>query len=269
MRLFLSSVILVCATARHPQCEDMLAYQAPYVAKDYNRSRHLGHYYEVAFRDLYLPSPICDCQHTYKVADEGGSYHEDFEQYCVGLGRMASVINMNATESSSIFRQSITWSNPEPPIPGINKIGFQTGVIAFKAVPGQDQYEWVIEFTCDKTDPIALKLLFGLQTFVGINLYSRSGPTNQTNLNEMIQAVKDLGLHWALDKVSAGTKKDWGWGFHVVPHTGVAGKPCNYHPPTTQEFACEKDQCTPVRWGAGTSLEQCTASCGHKKDVLV
>lgn len=253
---------------QHPKCEDMSAYQASYVAKDYNRSRHLGHYYEIAFRDLYLGAPYGDCQHTYKVADEGGSYHENFEQYMVGLGRMASLLNMNATESPSIFRQSFSWSNPSPPIPGLKQIGFETGVIAFKTIPGQDQYEWVLEFTCDRTDPI-LKFLFGGQTFVGINLYSRSGPTNQTNLDEMIQAAKDLGLHWALDNVNAGTEKDWGWGFHVVPHTGVAGKPCAYNPPTTQEYACDNGQCTPVRWGAGTTKEQCTASCGHKEDVIV
>lgn len=260
--LSVAALLVLGALGKHPKCEDMATYQAPYVSKTYNRTRHLGHYYELAFRDLYLPSPTCDCQHTYKIADEGGSYHEDFEQECKMLGRMASVLAMNATESTSIFRQSFAWSNPNPPIPGIKKVGFNTGVIAYKEVPGQDQYEWVIEFTCDQNDPIPLRMLFGGDTFVGINMYSRSGPTNAKNLDEMIAAAKDLGLGWVMNNT-------WGWGFHIVPHTGVGNAPCAYNPPTTQEYACVKGTCTPVRWGAGTTKESCTAKCQHTEAVVV
>merc|ERR1719261_88121 len=131
------------------------------------------------------------------------------------------------------------WSNPKPPIPGINKVGFNTGVIAFKELPGQDQYEWVMEFTCDRKDPLPIRVIQDFDTFVGINMYSRSGPTNATNLAEMIAAAKDLGLGWVLDS-------SWGWGFHIVPHTGVSGTPCTYDPPTTQEYECVKGTCAPV-----------------------
>ena len=53
--------------ATHPTCEAMESYQASYVKNTYNISKHMGFYYELAFRDLYPPPPMCDCQHTQKV----------------------------------------------------------------------------------------------------------------------------------------------------------------------------------------------------------
>lgn len=242
----------------HPKCKDMSSYQASYVAAEYKRSRHMGHFYELAFRDLYVKAPYCDCQHTYKVPDTEHSYHEDFEQRAMGLGRMASVLNMNETgeANGTIFRQSISWSNPNPPIPGIKDIGYNTGVIAYKTVPGQDQYEWVLEFTCDTHDPWSLRALFE-DGFVGINMYSRSGPKTSSNLAEMVAAAKDLGLGWVLDNT-------WGWGFHEVPHEN-----CSYNPPSVQEFACVDGTCSPVRWGAGNPLAECNASCSKEMSLTV
>ena len=43
--------------------------------------------------------------------------------------------------------------------------------------------------------------------FVGVNLYSRS---DGTNLREMEDTIKELGLEWAMD--------DWGRGYHHVSH---------------------------------------------------
>eukprot|EP01062_Namystynia_karyoxenos_P006188 TRINITY_DN12162_c0_g1_i1.p1 TRINITY_DN12162_c0_g1~~TRINITY_DN12162_c0_g1_i1.p1 ORF type:complete len:550 (+),score=168.37 TRINITY_DN12162_c0_g1_i1:96-1652(+) len=234
----------------HPKCESLSTYQAPYVASEYNMTRHMGHYYEVAFRDLYLGYPTCDCQHSYKVADGAGSYHEDFEQKCKGLGRMASVLALNATGAGpGQNAQSFAWSHPQPPIPGLDKVRFHTVVAAFKAVPGQLQYEWVVEFTCGEDPQGALAVLFP-GGFVGLNLYSRTGPTSAANLAEMRQAVTELGIGWAMDS--------WGWGFHVVPHNSS----CEYNPPSRQEYACRQGACVPVRWGAGTGQAECEAACG-------
>lgn len=249
----------------HPICnKDMRTYQAPYVATEYDRSKHMGHYYEVAFRDLYLPAPYCDCQHTYKIADTEDSYYEDFEQYAMGLGRMASVITMNSTGQTGVSAQAISWSKPNPPIPGINSIVFNTAIVAFKSVPGQQQYEWVLEFTCNHDDPPTLQALFP-DGFVGINMYSKSGPKNQTNLDEMKAAAQELGLGWAMD--------DWGWGFHEVEHDPDT---CGYHPPSVQEYACKrsvpvfgKKSCVPVRWGAGTNLSSCEADCGDAEVTTI
>lgn len=212
----------------------------------------MGHFYELGFRDLYLPPPQCDCQHTYKIIDDEKTekYHEDFEFSCKNIGRLTSIIGLDSvsTTQPGVYNQTIQWSNPAVPIPDINELVFNTATIAFKTVPEQEQYEWVIEFTCGTQPEDAMAHLFP-GGFVGLNMYSRSGPTNADNLQEMEEAVKDLGLDWVM--------QDWGWGFHEVPHTSE----CQYNSPDEQEYACEEGQCVPVRWGMGTHLSSCETTC--------
>ena len=48
------ATIAAAATPLHPPCAaDITTYQAPYVRKQYNVSKALGTWYELAFRDLY------------------------------------------------------------------------------------------------------------------------------------------------------------------------------------------------------------------------
>lgn len=251
-------LLLLRARGGHPKCQDLASYQAPYVASTYDRSRHLGHYYELAFRDLYPGSPIGDCQHTYKIANGDHTYYEAFEQKDMGLGRMSSVINLTETgeANGTVFNQSISWSNPAVPLPSMASIVFNTAVVAFKAVPGQQQYEWVLEFTCNRHDPWSLRALFE-DGFVGINLYSRSGPRNASNLAEMLDAVKSLGLGWVVNN-------SFGWGFHEVPH-----RDCTYNPPSEPEYACIAGTCSPVRWGDGSHLLDCQASCSNSTETVI
>ena len=53
--------VALMGTIAH-QCQPMTTYQAPYVATTYNLTKHMGKYYELAFRDLYPWGPLCDCQ---------------------------------------------------------------------------------------------------------------------------------------------------------------------------------------------------------------
>jgi len=64
----------------HPICRNMWTYQSDYVATTYNVSKHMGHFYELAFRDLYPAPPACDCQHTYKVLDDENDEDEDYHE---------------------------------------------------------------------------------------------------------------------------------------------------------------------------------------------
>ena len=84
--------------------------------------------------------------------------------------------------------------------------------------------------------------------FVGLNLYSRSGPLNSTNLAEMEDAVRGLGLEWAMEA--------WGWGYHHVPHA----MDCEYNSPDEIEYACDPaaQQCVPVHWGTGVHIDECS-----------
>ena len=96
-------------------------------------------------------------------------------------------------------------------IPRLLQSPFNTATIAFKEAEG-DQYEWVVEFTCNHGSPIS-----PIGNFVGLNLYSRQ--ISASNLNEMIAAVKFLGLSWVMEEE-----------FHVVPHNSS----CKYNTTGTQ-----------------------------------
>eukprot|EP00603_Paraphysomonas_imperforata_P003806 CAMPEP_0114445078 /NCGR_PEP_ID=MMETSP0103-20121206/18428_1 /TAXON_ID=37642 ORGANISM="Paraphysomonas imperforata, Strain PA2" /NCGR_SAMPLE_ID=MMETSP0103 /ASSEMBLY_ACC=CAM_ASM_000201 /LENGTH=230 /DNA_ID=CAMNT_0001616659 /DNA_START=148 /DNA_END=841 /DNA_ORIENTATION=+ len=228
----------------------MTSYQAPYVASDYDINRHMGHYYELGFRDLYAASPHCDCMHTYKILDDEKeeNYHEAFEFKCKFLGRTTSIIDerpVALSEHPAVYNQSMSWTHPQAPIPGLDDAVFNTA--KFKTVPGQEQYEWVIEFTCGTQPEDFMKHMFP-GGFVGLNLYSRTGPLNSTNLQEMEDTVRSLGLDWVMD--------DWGWGYHHVPHE----MDCKYNSPDETEYACNTDtkQCEPVHWGTGVHIDECS-----------
>lgn len=200
---------------QHPPCAPLLeSYQADYVARSYNVSKHMGFYYELAFRDLYPAPPECDCQHTTKslaggadaFADVGTNYQENFNFQCGPSAdkqmQIENIITMNRTAgaASAVYNQTIVRSLGVG-IPKFLNSPFHTVTIAFNDT-GADQYEWVVEFSCG-----GLPLFFP-GGFVGINLYSRT--ISDANLQAMLAAVKSLNLSWALDS--------WGWGFHTVPH---------------------------------------------------
>lgn len=205
--------VAIGETSPHPVCAAMATYQASYVATDYDYRKHMGHFYELAFRDLYPAPPLSDCQHTNKTLDSylNGSvvYHEDFVLDVGGVPYSNTIVLTQVSASQlAVYNQTITKSKPPAPIPGINSVVFNTATIAFKALLNQLQYEWVIEFTCGATPNKFIDALFP-GGFVGINFYSRSGPVSPSNLQEMKEAVAALGLGWAIDS--------WGVGFHEVP----------------------------------------------------
>lgn len=186
----------------HPSCAPIETYQADYVQKEYNLSRHMGFYYELAFRDLYPGPPMCDCQHTTKRpdADGSGNYFEDFNFQCGPLpGYRAkpmpirTVIELNRSsvdDKRAVYTQTITRAMGLN-IPKWMHSSFDTGVIAFDQ-SGDGQYEWVIEFTCG-----GLRSIFS-GGFVGLNLYSRT--LSHKNLDTMLGVVKSLNLSWVLEK---------------------------------------------------------------------
>jgi len=168
---------------------------------------------------------------------------------CDGF-RMTSVLELakKSTDHPAVFNQSFVSSNPVLPVPGLDEIKFQTATVAFKDSTDGLQYEWVIEFTCGTIPDDSLEHLFP-GGFVGLNMYSRTGPTDSTNLQEMVDTVDSLGLKWVMD--------DWGWGFHIVPHSSA----CEYNPPDVQEYACTDGMCQEVAWGYGTNSTTCAATC--------
>jgi hypothetical protein len=200
--------------APHPACLNMSSYQADYVAKEYDMKRHMGKYYELAFRDLYPGAPECDCQRTTKIQTDEDSYYEEFNFKCGAAGHYTPCLNtivMNKTGAAT-YNQTITSTSVDSHhIPDINKAVFNTATVAFKASTpfSTGQYEWVIEFTCGTVEAtLPFKALFP-GGFVGLNFYSKSGPLSSRNLAEMTAAAKDLGLGWAMDS--------WGVGWHDVP----------------------------------------------------
>ena len=70
----------------HPSCQPLDSYQASYVQDTYNRSNHMGHYYELAFRDLYPAPPNSDCHHTKKFQVDKEVYDETFSFDVIEFG---------------------------------------------------------------------------------------------------------------------------------------------------------------------------------------
>ena len=193
----------------HPKCLAMDQYQASYIQMNYNVTKHMGFYYEMAFRDLYPGPPLCDCQHTTKSLNSNSTanYHEWFNFQCSPSTHVApmivqNLIDLNTTSQtpSAVYSQTITKSIGMN-IPKFMESSFSTAVIAFEENKDDNdsQYEWVIEFTCGGLD------LFFPDGFVGINMYSRT--LSKNNLAQMIDVAKELNLSWVLDQ-----------GFHQPTH---------------------------------------------------
>jgi hypothetical protein len=204
----------------HPTCRDMSSYQAPYVKATYEMKKHMGNFYELAFRDLYPAPPMCDCQHTTKVLTNDEGYYEEFNFACGPSKHQTPCLNkivMTKTELG-VYNQTITATSVTGvKIPDIKGVIFNTAVVAFKESndPSSVQYDWVVEFTCGE-HPALLNVLFP-GGFVGLNMYSKAGPTSSSNLKEMVSAVNELGLGW--------TMESWGGGFHIVPQNSS----CKYN----------------------------------------
>ena len=213
--LFTAMALGLSVLAPHPKCTAMDQYQASYVNTTYDINRHMGKYYELAFRDLYPGPPMCDCEHTEKIFTNQSSYYEEFDFKCGHGSAFTPCLNLiNMTQTGphvGVYQQTITGTSVDGlHIPGLFSASFKTAAVAFKesASADDDQYEWVIEFTCGDSSPL-LNLAFP-GGFVGLNFYSKSGPLSSTNMQEMVAETNALGLGWAMDS--------WGVGFHVVPH---------------------------------------------------
>jgi hypothetical protein len=215
----------------------MEAYQASYVQDEYERSRHMGQWYELAFRDLYPAPPASDCQHTTKYGVSDVEYDEDFRfdvvEYGVTIPCM-SIIAMNDTSVPLVVDQVMTETSAGNfTVPDTAKAPtvFHTTIIAFSRDEAaaeeeegqQQQYEWVVEFTCGSNGSAAMQMLFP-NGFVGLNMYSKSGPHTpqaEQNLASMMSAVEGLGLDWAMDPEAW---RGMDSGFNIVPH----GPACSY-----------------------------------------
>ena len=116
-----------------------------------------------------------------------------------------TTITLNGTNASipAVYRQAIVRVDGVD-IPKIGRTSFNTATLAFKESADRTEYHWVVEFTCGAHGPMAPLFPGG---FVGLNMYSRR--VNDTlALHEMIAAVKDLGLGWAMEDK-----------FYTVPHS--------------------------------------------------
>ena len=214
----------------HPGCLPLADYEAPYIS-NYKRLRHMGHFYELAFRDLYPAPPHSDCHHTVKYLVNDYTYNEKFMFDVIYFDDWEStttdIVMKQSTPDSQVivdqFMENMTYANHN--IPACSSTTFHTTLIAFgEALTDHDdddineQYEWLVEFTCGSDNSTTLPILFP-GDFVGINLYSKSEPHTpqaEKNLQDMLSAIEEQGLGWAIDP------KPWfGFdsGFNLVPHS--------------------------------------------------
>ena len=125
----------------HPACAaDITSYQAPYVSKTYDHTKVLGvRYYEVAFRDLYPASPLCDCQSSVRTLNATTPTVVMSEMFTLACGSKYTgykTYNNPMRESTlavGVFNQSVVQSS----LPGLSKERFTNAVIAFKEASGE------------------------------------------------------------------------------------------------------------------------------------
>ena len=65
-------------------------------------ARHMGFYYELAFRDLYPASPMCDCQSTRKIPTSDLTYYENFVFQCGKNDTFLSKIWLNQSTTAAL-----------------------------------------------------------------------------------------------------------------------------------------------------------------------
>jgi len=157
---------------------------------DFSLSKFYGKYYELWYHDwtqnVLCPKPSCvNTNKTYEAATNQvvGNWHLE----CFGKDYPVE-LRFNVTDQRGVFRQH-------------NKEGFNTNniVVAAKesSTPGNDQYDWVIEFQC--------AVVLGHVDFVGINWYSKFQVVNETVDKEMLAVARARGLGPYMDSTTHGS----------------------------------------------------------------
>lgn len=169
----------------YTKCPQPWEVQSDAVKKEFNLTKFLGSYYELAFHD-YTQYPACpapSCIRSHKVFNhKTNQINDTFDIRCVGHTYPVTLL-FKLTDIPGHFNG--TWARlPELIIPD-TVVDFHENSDGF--------YEWVIEFQCvEKLNHV---------WFIGINWYSRIVDSSDSGyLKNIIDVARARGLGFYMDR---------------------------------------------------------------------
>ena len=155
--LKLFSLITATVSAGCPKPTDI---QSDQVKNNFEMSKFLGTYYEVAYHDYTQPIGVCGCQRSVKSL----KYEHIYDDFTLNCGSKTN------NSLSHTYHNNLTFSTTDTPgyfvgkWPIVSAVAFPDTLVDFGAVNSDGQYSWVLEFQCVET--------LGHIDFIGVNFYS-------------------------------------------------------------------------------------------------
>lgn len=169
------------------KCPHPWEMQSDFVKKNFNISKFVGDYFELALHD-YTQYPICfagpRCMKSHKVFDKSlNQINDTFQLYCLG-NDYPFTFHFKLTNILGHFNGTVSI---------LPEILFPDTVVDAKEGP-DGRYEWAIEVQCvEKYDRVL---------FVGINWYSRFNDTSDEYVDMLLDAARQRGLGVYMDQGS-------------------------------------------------------------------
>ena len=164
------------------------AIQSDYVRGNYEEDKHVGFYYELAFKDITQPRG-CKCITSNKTLVSATTLHDDFKVECNGQvyhSDLSFDLNTDLNRKGTMIGR---WNN----FSLARGVTFPNTIVDV----GWDdrgesilQYDWVIEFQCKDKKVLGYEWI----EYYGLNFYSQTIVDHETILGEMIKVAVNRGL---------------------------------------------------------------------------
>ena len=162
--------------------------QSDYVRQNYEENKHVGFYYELAFKDITQPRG-CKCITSNKTLVSATTLHDDFKVECNGQvyhSDLSFDLNTDLNRKGTMIGR---WNN----FSLARGVTFPNTIVDV----GWDdrgesilQYDWVIEFQCKDKKVLGYEWI----EYYGLNFYSQTIVDHETILGEMIKVAVNRGL---------------------------------------------------------------------------
>jgi hypothetical protein len=171
-----------------PAPEDI---QSDYVRQNYEEYKHIGFYYELAFKDLTQPRG-CKCITSNKtLVTSTTTLRDDFNVECAGQvyhSNLSFDLNTNPEKKGTMIGR---WNN----FSLVKDVTFPNTIVdvGWRSRDRDErtlQYDWVIEFQCKDTHVLGHRFI----EYYGLNFYSRTYDDGDAIMGQMLQVAVDRGL---------------------------------------------------------------------------
>lgn len=183
---------------RCPAPEDI---QSKYVKERYQERKHVGFYYELAFKDITQPRG-CKCITSNKTLVSKDTLRDEFDIQCAGgmyHSDLSCDLNVNPHRRGYMIGR---WNN----FSLAKGVTFPNTIVDVGVSKRSGVYDWVIEFQCKEETQLGRSWI----QYYGLNFYSRTYQNQQSAVEEMMKSAREHGL---------GDFLDSGLDLYLVDHT--------------------------------------------------